>query len=131
MGLAVLGQPVLASVVAPEIGCCSFAPTSALDDVVRSADDILAPDGTRIGTAGSRSSIREVSGGLDDAQALFTDLSQGGTVVTGSTYPGTLVQLPNGGGTIGIRTTMTNSPGTIANIDVNIPGIDITKIKFN
>ncbi len=28
-----LGQPVLAAVVAPENGCCCVAPTSALDDV--------------------------------------------------------------------------------------------------
>jgi hypothetical protein len=27
--------------------------------------------------------------------------------------------------------TMTNSLGSVANIDVNISGIDITKIKFN
>lgn len=103
--------------------------TNTLDDVVRGADELLVPGGTRIGTAGSRASIREVTGGLDDAQALFTDLSRGGTVVTDTTYPGTLVRLPDGG-TVGLRTTMTNSPGSIANIDVNIPGIGITKIKF-
>ena len=103
--------------------------TNAIDDVVRSADELLVPGGTRIGTAGSRASIREVTGGLDDAQALFTDLSRGGTVVADTTYQG-LVRLPDGG-TVGLRTTMTNSPGSVANIDVNIPGIDITKIKFN
>jgi hypothetical protein len=52
-------------------------------------------------------------------------------VVAGSKYPGTLVTLP-GGGTIGLRTAMTKSPGTIATIDVNVPGvIGISKIKFN
>ena len=104
--------------------------TNAIDDVVRSADELLVPGGTRIGTAGSRASIREVTGGLNDAQALFMDLSRGGTLVTDTTYPGTLVRLPDGG-TVGLRTTMTNSPGSVANIDVNIAGIDITKIKFN
>lgn len=66
-----------------------------------------------------------------DARAMFNQLSQGGTVVTGSTYPGTLVSLP-GGGTVGLRTVMTNSPGTLATIDVNVPGVTaVTKIKFN
>jgi hypothetical protein len=44
--------------------------------------------------------------------------------------PGTWVDLPNGGG-VGLRTDMTRSPGTAATIDVNIPNIQIDKIKFN
>jgi len=71
-----------------------------------------------------------VSGGLSDAQATFNQLTQGGTVVSNSTYPGTLVRLADGG-TVGIRTVMSNSPNTAVTIDVNIPCIDITKIKFN
>jgi hypothetical protein len=41
-----------------------------------------------------------------------------------------MVRLPNGG-TVGLRTTMTKSPGSLANMEVNIPAIDISKIKFN
>jgi hypothetical protein len=61
---------------------------------------------------------------------LINQLTAGGTVVQSSTYPGTLVQLP-GGGTVGIRTLMTASPQTAATVDINIPNIPITKIKFN
>jgi hypothetical protein len=92
-------------------------------------EEILMPGGEPIGTAGSRPDIREVPGGVDEAEELFGQLTEGGTQVTGN-YPGTLVALPDGG-TVGIRTKMTNSPGTAANIDVNIPGIPIGKIKFN
>ena len=88
------------------------------------------PGGNTLGQAGSDAAIREVQGGVNEAQALFNKLAQGGTPVTGSTYPGALVQLPNGG-TVGLRTVMTASPGTAATIDVNIPNIPITKVKFN
>jgi hypothetical protein len=95
-----------------------------------SIDDVLRPGGDLLGKAGSNAAIREVSGGLSEAQATFSQLTQGGTVVSNSTYPGTLVRLPDGG-TVGIRTVMSNSPNTAVTIDVNIPGFDITKIKFN
>jgi RHS repeat-associated protein len=92
-------------------------------------EDILMPGGSPIGEAGSTPEIREVPGGVKEAEDMFDELSKGGTVVPGN-YPGTRVALP-GGGTVGIRTKMTNSPGTAANIDVNIPGVPIDKIKFN
>jgi hypothetical protein len=90
--LALLAGPGTASAAVDQVGAssfeaCSYA-TNVIEDVVRSSDELLVPGGTRIGTAGSRASIREVTGGLDDAQALFTDLSRGGTVVTDTTYPG-------------------------------------------
>jgi hypothetical protein len=72
----------------------------------------------------------QLPGGVQDAQALFGQLSEGGEVVTDTTYKGTLVRLPNGG-TVGFRTSMTRSPDTAATIDVNIPGLPIAKIKFN
>ena len=96
----------------------------------RTIESMLMPGGNVIGNAGSQAAIREISGGLSDAQSFFNQLSSGGETVSATTYPGTLVRLPNGG-TVGIRTTMSNSPGTAATIDVNIPGIPITKIKFN
>ena len=93
-------------------------------------ESVLMPGGNAIGNAGSQAAIREVSGSLSDAQSFFNQLSAGGEVVLDSTYPGTLVRLPNGG-TVGIRTSMSESLGTAATIDVNIPGIPIKKIKFN
>jgi RHS repeat-associated protein len=92
--------------------------------------DLLTPGGSPLGTAGSNATIREVTGNLSDAQSLFNQLSEGGVPATSSSYPGTLVNLPNGG-TVGLRTVMTNSPNTAATIDVNIPNVPISKIKFN
>jgi RHS repeat-associated protein len=93
-------------------------------------EDLLTPGGAPLGTAGSNPTIREVTGDLSDAQSLFDQLAEGGTPVQNSNYPGTLVNLPNGG-TVGLRTVMTNSPDSAATIDVNISNIPITKIKVN
>jgi RHS repeat-associated protein len=95
-------------------------------------NNLVNPGGQPIGVAGSSATIREIAGShLADAQTMFNQLAQGGKTVTGSTYPGTLVSLP-GGGTVGLRTVMTDSPGTLATIDVNVPGVTaVTKIKFN
>ena len=91
--------------------------------------EILMTGGSPIGSAGSRATIRELSGGLDEATKMFGKLSRGGTMVP-SDYPGTLVRLPNGG-TVGLRTIMSRSTGTVATIDLNIKNIPITKLKFN
>jgi len=61
---------------------------------------------------------------------LFDTLVEGGQAVKGSTYKGTLFELPNGG-TVGFRTVMNKSPGTAATIDVKVRGIPIKEIKFN
>jgi hypothetical protein len=50
----------------------------------------MKPGGTPIGTAGSRPEIREVPGGLGDAQDFFDELTDGGVDVTPPGYPGTL-----------------------------------------
>jgi len=71
----------------------------------------------------------EVTGGLSDAQSMFQQLSQGGTIVEQAAVL-TRVQLPNGG-FVQLRTVMSASPNTAATIDVNIPGLDIRKVKFN
>jgi hypothetical protein len=94
-----------------------------------SIDDLLQPGGSLIGKAGTDETIRELTGGLPDAQAMFQQLSQGGTVVE-QTATMTRVQLADGG-FVQLRTVMSRSPGTVATIDVNIPGLDITKLKFN
>ena len=93
--------------------------------------NLLMPDGKALGQAGSKAAIRELQGGLKEAQALFDELAQGGKVIPKPSYPGTWVELPNGGG-VGIRTAATRSPDTAATIDVNIPSIPgVSKIKFN
>lgn len=83
-----------------------------------------------IGKAGTDASIREITGGLPDAQAMFQQLSQGGKVVA-QTPKLTRVELPNNGGFVQLRTEMSRSPNTAATIDVNIPGYDIRKLKYN
>lgn len=95
-----------------------------------SIDDLLQPGGSLIGKAGTDETIRELTGGLSGAQAMFEQLSQGGTVVE-QTSAITRVELANNGGFVQLRTVMSRSPGTVATIDVNIPGLDITKLKFN
>jgi hypothetical protein len=83
-----------------------------------------------LGQAGSRPDIRVVQGELSDAQALFDSLTIGGIQATGSTYKGVLINMPDGGW-IGLRTQMTNSPNSVATIDVNVPYVTVKKIKFN
>jgi hypothetical protein len=94
-----------------------------------SISDILQPGGNPIGKAGTDETIRELPGGLSEAQAMFDRLSQGATVVEQTPYL-TRVELSDGG-FVQLRTVMSRSPGTAATIDVNIPGIDITKLKYN
>lgn len=83
--------------------------------------DLLRPGGVTIGKAGTDDTIREITGGLDEAQAMFQQLSHGGTIVS-QTPKLTRVELPNGGGFVQLRTLMTRSPNTAATIDVNVPG---------
>ena len=99
--------------------------------LVETASGILKPGGNIIGKAGSNASIRELSGGIEAAQSYWSRLvTSGAKPVLGSSYKGTLMQLPNGG-TVGFRTMMSRSPGTAATIDVNIPGFFQGKLKFN
>jgi hypothetical protein len=94
------------------------------------------PGGTPIGVkaTGPRASarLREVSGGRAEAERLFQELTQGGKDVTPTSYPGTLVELPNGRGIVGYRPASKSGPPTI---DVNVVDaagqpIPIEKIKF-
>jgi hypothetical protein len=88
--------------------------------------ELLRPGGRLIGQAGTSSGIRILQGGQTAAEALFGQLSKGGEIVKGTSYPGTLVRLP-GGGQVGFRPTSTSGPPTI---DVNIEGLGIREIKF-
>ncbi|WP_157775046.1 hypothetical protein [Melittangium boletus] len=89
-------------------------------------EELLRPGGHLIGTEGSSSKIRIIKGGLREAERLFEQLSGSGTRVTGTSYPGPLVRLPNGG-SVGLRYSSTSGPPTI---DVTVQGIGIREIKF-
>ncbi|ATB32459.1 hypothetical protein MEBOL_005939 [Melittangium boletus DSM 14713] len=89
-------------------------------------EDLLRPGGRLIGSEGSSPKIRVIKGGLRDAEKLFAQLSGSGTRVTGTSYPGQLVRLPNGG-TVGLRPSSTSGPPTI---DVTVQGLGIREIKF-
>jgi RHS repeat-associated protein len=88
--------------------------------------DILTPGGNPVGTPGTKPDIREVPGGDTAARNMFGELTQGATIHTPGTYPGTGANLP-GGGWVGLRLSSKSGPPTI---DVKIPGIPIGKIKF-
>jgi len=89
--------------------------------------EILTPGGAPIGTPnGNDETIRNLPGGQTAADALYGQLSKGGTPVNNPNYPGSAVTLP-GGGFVGIRP---QSKSGDPAIDINIPGIDIGKIHF-
>jgi hypothetical protein len=102
----------------------------------RAIDDILMPGGKPIGVKGTgpRASarLREVPGGQEEADRIFQELTQGGQDVTPPGYPGTLIELPNGRGTIGYRPASKSGPPTIDVKVVDAAGqrIPIKKIKF-
>jgi hypothetical protein len=94
------------------------------------------PGGKPLGVKGTgpRASarLREVTGGRAEAERSFHELTRGGKDVTPAGYPGQLIELPNGRGTIGYRPTSRSGPPTI---DVNAVdaaghGIPIEKSKF-
>jgi|GEM_PF-796481 HK97 family phage portal protein len=90
--------------------------------------DILAPDGEPIGEAGYQPWIRELSGGADAAEQMFSDLTEGGALDTSSTYPGTSYIMPDSS-MIGYRAVSDSGEPTI---DINIQGYwDLfRKLKF-
>jgi hypothetical protein len=102
----------------------------------RSIDEILMPGGKPVGVkaTGPRASprVREVPGGQAEAERLFQELTHGGKDVTPAGYPGTLIELPNGRGTIGYRPASKSGPATIDVKAVDAAGqpIPIKKVKF-
>lgn len=99
-------------------------------------EDILMPGGKPIGVKGTgkRASarLREVPGGAPEAERLFRVLTQGGKDITPLSYPGTLIELPAGRGTVGYRPASKSGRPTI---DVNVVDsagrpIPVQKIKF-
>jgi hypothetical protein len=102
----------------------------------RSVEDILMPGGQPIGVKGTgkRASarLREVSGGPAAADHFFQELARGGKDITPPGYPGKLIELPNGRGTVGYRPASKSGPPTIDVNAVDATGqpIPIEKIKF-
>jgi hypothetical protein len=126
-GVSALKNAARGAKAAEAVGVVAETGTS----LVETASGILKPGGNIIGKAGSNASIRELSGGIEVAQSYWSRLvTSGAKPVLGSSYKGSLMQLPNGG-TVGFRTVMSRSPGTAATIDVNIPGFFQGKLKFN
>ncbi|MBI5623804.1 MAG: hypothetical protein HY924_08505 [Elusimicrobia bacterium] len=91
--------------------------------------NLLTPAGQRIGQAGSSADIRIVRGTIQDAEALFSRLTQGAKIVP---HPilgpaGRLAELANNSGSLALRSVSKSGPPTI---DVNVPGVNIREIKF-
>jgi hypothetical protein len=102
----------------------------------RSIEDILMPGGKPIGVRGSgpRASarLREVAGGECEAERTFKELTRGGKDITPAGYPGKLVELPDGRGTVGYRPASKSGPPTIdvKVVDASGQPIPIQKVKF-
>jgi hypothetical protein len=88
--------------------------------------EILQPNDEPIGQPGTSPGIRELPGSEAEAENLYGRLSAGGEEVQPPGYPGRAVELPDGG-FVGLR--LESKSGGPA-IDVNIPGIEITRIHF-
>ena len=115
---------------ADALGAGGLAGAGAPEAEATSIGELLEPGGIPIGKAGSDPSIRELTGTLSDAQAVFAQLSTGGKIVE-DTANITRVELPDGG-FVQLRTVMSErSPNTAATIDINVPGVNITGLKFN
>ena len=92
---------------------------------------VLKPGGRLLGQAGSDESVRVLTGGLAEAEAMFQQLSAGGRVVA-QTSKLTRVELPNGAGFVQIRYKMTRSPNSVATLDVKARGLEgLKKVKLN
>lgn len=94
------------------------------------------PGGNPIGVKARRprasARLREVAGGQVEAERIFQELTQGGKDITPPNYPGKLIELPSGRGTIGYRPASKSGPPTL---DVNVidtagQPLPIEKIKF-
>ena len=77
----------------------------------RTVSGVLQNGGRSIGSAGLNQGVRVV-GNEAELQGLFNEISQGGTTVTGSSYPGTLVRLSDGS-LVGLRGASRSGGATI------------------
>lgn len=102
----------------------------------RSLEEILMPGGQPLGARATRgrrrSEVREVPGGQAEAEAMFEELTEGGSDITLDGYPGRAIGLPGGRGWVGLRPVSTSGPPTV-DLDVTDSSgvkIPIRKIKF-
>ncbi len=79
--------------------------------------NFVMPGGNPIGRQGGNVDVRMLSGGMQAARHAFDYLSVGGAPYSGS-YPGTMVTLPGGAGSVGLRTSSQGLP----TVDINVPG---------
>lgn len=93
-------------------------------DRLRSGNDYIGRPGGR----GRRAKhIRRVSMDEYEPESLFRELTEGGVEREGTSYPGTLIDLPAGAGNIGLRPPTEEKSYTM---DVNIEGVRIREFKF-
>lgn len=85
LALVFLGQPAMASVVAPENECCLVAPTSAVDDVGLSNRGLVPAAGTRGRPAG-----------VPDEWRIVPTRGDGGVRYYDPTNPGNSVRVMQG-----------------------------------
>jgi hypothetical protein len=119
--------PELASRGRVTIDAGSSSDASSLPADRQSPAEILQPGGELIGTPGTSTGIRELPGNQREAEELYERLSAGGREAAPPGYSGRAVELPDGG-FVGLR--LESKSGGPA-IDVNIPGIEITRIHFD
>ena len=107
--------------------------------MTRTIDEILMPGGQPLGVKGTgpraTAKIREVPGGDAEAQAMFEELTEGGTDVTPRGYAGEFLEHPQllgHRGFIGYRPASKSGPPTIDVKAVDSSGqpIPIEKVKF-
>lgn len=98
-------------------------PSSVATNTARSGSQLV--DDSLQGLQAGRSSGVRVVDSADELDDLFRQLSVDGTPVSGKTYPGKMVELPDGT-TVGVRTTSVSGGPTI---DIKLP--DGTRMKVH
>ena len=88
--------------------------------------DVLKPGGQNVGAPGENSGVRVLPGGENESRELFDRLTKGGTDITRPGHIGKVIRMPDGS-VISYRPRSRSGPPTI---DVNVPGLNIRKLKF-
>jgi RHS repeat-associated protein len=108
-----------------------FGQAAVAKEAVRTAEFVRLFERLKsIARIGRGKNVLEMKGGLEEARALFNELSQGGKAVAKPGYSGdTFVQFRNGD-SVGFRTITNRSPESVATIDINTGGTYF-ELKFN
>jgi RHS repeat-associated protein len=89
----------------------------------RRIENILAPGGELIGAVGPGRGVREVTGEVDDALAMFHELTEGAEVIPHRRWPGGLEATLDDGSFVGFRPGSKSGEPTV---DVNLKQLDTT-----